>query len=109
MKSKTLVKALTKVNAEDPEGLAREILQQRDAVEGPEPEYVGQRSPSRARRQAVRQQRQLLPSSRARVCVCLCLCEVATLHLTACLRLYGLAWSLCAVLSGLCDCVYIYT
>jgi hypothetical protein len=65
MKSKTLVKALTKVSAEDPEGLAREILQQRDAVEGPEPEYVGQRSPSRARRQAVRQQRHLLlPSSR---------------------------------------------
>ena len=41
MKSKTLVKALTKVNAEDPEGLAREILQQRDEVEGPEPQHVG--------------------------------------------------------------------
>ena len=74
MKSKTLVKALTKVNAEDPEGLAREILQQRDAVEGPEPEYVGQRSPSRARRQAVRQQRHLLPPSRVCLSVCLCVC-----------------------------------
>jgi hypothetical protein len=41
LKSKGLVKALGKAGAEDAEGLAREILQQRDAVEGPEPEYVG--------------------------------------------------------------------
>ena len=41
MKSKALVKELAKANAEDPEGLAHEILQQRDAVEGPEPQHVG--------------------------------------------------------------------
>ena len=41
LKSKALAKELAKANAEDPEGLAHEILQQRDAVEGPEPQHVG--------------------------------------------------------------------
>eukprot|EP01043_Picozoa_sp_COSAG02_P043913 COSAG02_NODE_3866_length_6121_cov_318.011956_6_plen_71_part_00 len=41
LKPKGLAKALMKAGAEDAEGLTTEILQHRDAVEGPEPEFVG--------------------------------------------------------------------